>query len=416
MIHLPPALKHRQFTLIWVGLIISMIGTQMQQWALFWHISQLSRSPIAVSIVGGVRFAAVLSFSLIGGLVADRYNRRSILFMTESISLAVALVLGVLTLAGVIRLWHIYVLTAIQASAMAFDLPARQSLVPNLVPREDLPNAFSLQAIAFNTGAIAGPALSGVIIAYCGQAYAYLMNAVSFVAVIFALAVMGQVAQQRAALRTGFRAALEDIRAGVRFIGSQPLILSSMILDFFATFFASANTLLPYFTQFVLHVDEIAYGWLAAAGSMGAVVVGLVVSQFARIRRQGLWLLGSVMVFGLATIVFGMSRIYTVIFLALVVAGAGDSVSTIIRNTIRNLQTPDALRGRMTGVNQIFFMGGPQLGEIEAGAVAQGWGVSFAIISGGIGTILIVLLIAARWRVLLRYDGSEPAQPGAGAD
>ena len=393
-----------------------MIGTQMQQWALFWHISQLSRSPIAVSIVGGVRFAAVLSFSLIGGLVADRYNRRSILFVTQGVSLAVALVLGLLTLTGVIRLWHIYVLTAIQASAMAFDLPARQSLVPNLVPREDLPNAFSLQAIAFNTGAIAGPALSGVIIAYWGQAYAYLMNAVSFVAVIFALAVMGQVTQQRAALRTGFRAALEDIRAGVHFIGSQPLILSSMILDFFATFFASANTLLPYFTQFVLHVDEIAYGWLAAAGSMGAVVVGLVVSQFARIRRQGLWLLGSVLVFGLATIVFGMSRIYAVIFLALVVAGAGDSVSTIIRNTIRNLQTPDSLRGRMTGVNQIFFMGGPQLGEIEAGAVAQGWGVSFAIISGGIGTILIVLLIAARWRVLLRYDGSEPAQAGAEAD
>jgi len=416
VIHLPPALKHRQFTLIWVGLIISMIGTQMQQWALFWHISQLSRSPIAVSIVGGVRFAAVLSFSLIGGLVADRYNRRSILFVTQGVSLAVALVLGLLTLTGVIRLWHIYVLTAIQASAMAFDLPARQSLVPNLVPREDLPNAFSLQAIAFNTGAIAGPALSGVIIAYWGQAYAYLMNAVSFVAVIFALAVMGQVTQQRAALRTGFRAALEDIRAGVHFIGSQPLILSSMILDFFATFFASANTLLPYFTQFVLDVDEIAYGWLAAAGSMGAVVVGLVVSQFARIRRQGLWLLGSVLVFGLATIVFGMSRIYAVIFLALVVAGAGDSVSTIIRNTIRNLQTPDSLRGRMTGVNQIFFMGGPQLGEIEAGAVAQGWGVSFAIISGGIGTILIVLLIAARWRVLLRYDGSEPAQAGAEAD
>ena len=187
-----------------------------------------------------------------------------------------------------------------------------------------------------------------------------------------------------------------------------------MILDFFATFFASANTLLPYFTQFVLHVDEIAYGWLAAAGSVGAVVVGLVVSQFARIRHQGLWLLGSVLVFGLATIVFGMSRIYAVIFLALAVAGAGNSVSTIIRNTIRNLQTPDAMRGRMTGVNQIFFMGGPQLGEIEAGAVAQGWGVSFAIISGGIGTILIVLMIAARWRMLLRYDGSEPAPAGAG--
>ncbi len=170
MLHIPPALKHRQFTLLWLGLIISMVGSQMQQWALFWHISQLSRDPIAVSIVGGVRFVAVLCFSLIGGLVADRANRRMILFVTQSISLLVAFVLGLLTFFGVIQLWHIYLLTAIQASAMAFDLPARQSLVPNLVPRQDLPNAFSLQSIAFSIGAIVGPALSGVVIGYWGQA------------------------------------------------------------------------------------------------------------------------------------------------------------------------------------------------------------------------------------------------------
>lgn len=386
-----------------------MIGTQMQQWALFWHISQLSPSPIAVSVVGAVRFGAVLVFSMLGGLVADRYNRRSVLFITQSVALGVALGLGILTMLGVIRLWHIYLLTALQAATMAFDMPARQSLVPNLVPREDLPNAFSLQSIAFNTGAIAGPALSGLIIAYWGQHVAYNLNGLSFLAVIFALVLMGAVPQHQAAARRGLRAALQDMDAGVRFIRGQPLILSSMILDFLATFFASANTLLPYFTQHVLRVGEVAYGWLAAAGSVGAVVVGLVVSQFGRIRRQGQLLLGSVVVFGLAAILFGASRTYAVVFGALVLMGAADSVSTIIRNTIRNLQTPDSLRGRMTGINQIFFMGGPQLGEIEAGAVAQGWGVPFAIISGGVGTILIVALIAARWPVLLRYRGDEPA-------
>src|SRR4030095_7292594 len=156
MLHIPPALKHRGFALLWVGLLISIIGSQMQQWALFWHISQLSKDPIAVSVVGGVRFLAVLSFSLVGGLVADRYNRKTILFITQSTSLLVALVLGLLTYFHVITLWHIYALTAVQAVAMAFDLPARQSLVPNLVPRGDLPSAFSLQSIAFNTGAIVG--------------------------------------------------------------------------------------------------------------------------------------------------------------------------------------------------------------------------------------------------------------------
>ena len=405
---LPPALRHRQFTLIWVGLIISMIGSQMQQWALFWHISQLSLAPIAVSIVGAVRFAAVLSFSMIGGLVADRYNRRAILFFTQTIELGVALMLGLLTMLGTIQLWHIYLLSAIQAAAMAFDMPARQSLVPNLVPRDDLPNAFSLQSIAFNTGAIVGPALSGVTIAYWGQESAYLVNSLSFVAVITALVAMGAVPQQQSPARKGLRAALEDMRMGIRFIGRQPLILSSMILDFFATFFASANTLLPYFAQYVLRVGEVAYGWLAAAASVGAVAVGLVVSQFGRIHRQGKLLLGSVIVFGFAAILFGVARNYAVVFGALALMGAADSVSTIIRNTIRNMQTPDALRGRMTGINQIFFMGGPQLGEIEAGAVAQGLGVPFAIISGGIGTILIVALIAARWPILLHYNGNEP--------
>jgi MFS family permease len=181
-----------------------------------------------------------------------------------------------------------------------------------------------------------------------------------------------------------------------------------MILDFFATFFASANTLLPYFAQYVLHVGEVAYGWLAAASSVGAVGVGLVISQFQRLRRQGQLLLGSVFLFGMAAILFGAARSYALVFGALVLMGGADSVSTIIRNTIRNLQTPDSLRGRMTGINQIFFMGGPQLGEIEAGALAQGLGLPFAIMSGGVGTILIVTLIAARWPVLWNYNGDEP--------
>jgi MFS family permease len=307
MIHVPPALKHRSFALLWAGLLISIVGSQMQQWALFWHISQLSKDPIAVSVVGGVRFLAVLAFSLIGGLVADRYNRRTIMLMTQSISMLVALTLGVLTWSGDIRLWHIYTLTAIQAAAMAFDLPARQSLVPNLVPRADLPSAFSLQSIAFNTGSIVGPAMSGVIIGYLGQEYVYLINAATFLGVIIALILLGPVPQSRSAVQRGLRAAWTDIGAGVTFIRKQPLILSTMILDFIATFFASANTLLPYFAQNILHIGAVAYGWLAAAQSIGAVMVGIIASQYRQIRNQGILLLGSVVVFGLATILFGLS-------------------------------------------------------------------------------------------------------------
>jgi len=409
MIHVPPALKSRNFALFWSGLLISMVGSQMQQWALFWHISQLSKDPIAVSVVGGVRFVAVLCFSLLGGLLADRYNRRSILYFTQSTAMLVALILAALTLTGVIQLWHIYVLTGVQAISMAFDLPARQALVPNLVPRDILPSAFSLQSIAFNTGAIVGPALSGIVIGYLGQAATYLINALSFLAVILALVLLKDVYQQPSEIRNGLGAALADIRDGVRFISRQPLILSSMILDFIATFFSAANTLLPYFAQNVLHVGEVAYGWLAAAQSIGAVTVGLIASQYNHIRRQGPLLLGSVVVFGLATILFGAARTYTLVFVALIMIGAADSVSTIIRNTIRQLITPDSLRGRMVSINQIFFMGGPQLGEVEAGAVAKYFGVPFAIVSGGIGAILGVFLVASMWPTLARYNGDELA-------
>jgi MFS family permease len=299
---------------------------------------------------------------------------------------------------------------------MAFDLPARQSLVPNLVPREVLPSAFSLQSIAFNTGSIVGPAMSGVIIGYLGQEYVYLINGVTFLAVILALILLGPVPQSRAQVERGMRAAWTDIFDGVKFILNQPLILSTMILDFIATFFASANTLLPFFAQNILHIGEVAYGWLAAAQSIGAVLVGIIASQYHHIRRQGMLLVTSVVVFGGATILFGVSRIYAVIFLALALMGAADSVSTIIRNTIRQLNTPDSLRGRMTSINQIFFMGGPQLGEVEAGAIAQFFGIPFAIISGGIGTILGVWLIVSIWPALPRYNGDEPTIQSATAD
>lgn len=414
--HIPPALKHRKFVFLWLGLMISQAGSQMQIWALFWHISTLSNNPIAVSAIGAIRFVPVVFFSLLAGLVADRYNRRKIVFLTQITATLVALALGVLTMTHTITLWHIYALTAIQASAMAFDLPARQSLIPSLLPPEDLPSAFSLQSIAFNLGSVIGPGLSGIIIAYYGQEYTYYLNAISFLAVIIALVLMGHVSQPAPANALSLKNSLSDIGAGIRFIRNQPIIMSSMILDFFATFFSSANTLLPYLAHSVLHVDAVVYGWLAAAQSMGAVTAGVFISQLSDLRRQGTVLLTAVCVFGLMTILFGVSTQVDLTFLALIGIGAADTVSTVIRNTVRQMQTPDAMRGRMTGINQIFFSGGPQLGEIEAGAVAQAFGVPFAIISGGVGTILGAWLIIARWPQLGKYDHQEPQLAVSPAD
>jgi MFS family permease len=189
-----------------------------------------------------------------------------------------------------------------------------------------------------------------------------------------------------------------------------------MLLDFAATFFASANTLMPIIAKEVLQVGVVEYGYLSAAQAVGAVLVALAISQVKELRRQGSLLIGSVVVFGLATILFGMTRSFVVAWLALATTGAADGVSTIIRNTIRQLQTPDHIRGRMTSVNQIFFQGGPQLGEIEAGAVAQLFGAPMAVISGGIGCLVGLFLIAWKWPDLARYRGDEPMLAGATAD
>ncbi len=418
---LPPALHHRRFVYLWLGLMISMAGSQMQLWALYWHIRTLSNQPIAVSGIGVARFLPVLAFSLIAGLVADRFDRRKVMLLTQTSQALVALALGLLTFLGHVQLWHLYVLTAIQAIAGAFDLPARQALTPNLVPVQDLPSAFSMQSIAFDLGAIVGPGLSGIVIGYLGQSYAYFFNAISFIAVILALFLIGPVAQQfsrqpAAAPGAGLAASWSAIREGIHFILHQPIILSSMILDFFATFFSSANTLLPFVARDVLHVGAVPYGWLSAAQSIGAVTAALVISQRVHIRRQGQVMLGAVTAFGVATIVFGLSRSFWLTMAALAFVGGSDAVSTIIRNTIRQMQTPDFIRGRMTSVNQIFFMGGPQLGEIEAGVVAQAFGTPFAILTGGLGCIAAVAWIGWRWPQLRRYDGSEPSLAGANAD
>jgi len=413
-LHVPPSLRHRRFFYLWLGQLISITGTQMQIWALFWHINQLNENPIALGGIGLARILPVIVFSLLGGALADAYNRRRVLFITQIAMALLALTLGFLTRSGDITIWHIYALTALQAVAVAFDGPARQALIPNLVPPKDLPNAFSMKFTADQVGAVLGPALTGFVIVFAGQEAVYYFNAMSFVAVLVALILIGDVAQKFSPEAAGV--SLDSIRAGIRFILGKPVILSSMLLDFVATFFASANTLMPIIAREVLMVGVVEYGYLSAAQAVGAMIAALVISQLKELGRQGPIFLGAVFVFGVATILFGTSRLFAIAWLALAATGAADAVSTIIRNTVRQLQTPDHMRGRMTSVTQIFFQGGPQLGEIEAGTVAQLFGAPFAVITGGLGCIAGLFLIVLRWPQLIRYNGDEPALAGVPAD
>jgi MFS family permease len=403
------ALQHRNFRLLWFGQIVSFSGTMMQNAAILWHVSLLvapeSRG-LALGLVGLVRVLPIVLFSLVSGVAADRFDRRRIMIVTQSAMAVLAGALAVLTFRGLSSPWPIYVLSALSAAASAFDGPARQSLVPNLVPREHLPNAISLNTIMMQVGAVAGPTLAGLVIAWKGVAPIYWINAASFLFVLAALLLMRNV-PGRETRNDGDRSTAFTFAAamdGLRFVFSQPLIRSSMLLDFFATFFSSATALLPIFAQDILTVGARGYGWLYAAPSVGALAAsGVMVRLVERIQRRGHVLIAAVAGYGLATVAFGLSRSFWLMFTCLAITGATDTVSMVLRNIIRQFETPDHLRGRMVGVSMVFFMGGPQLGELEAGLVAHWFGAPFSVVSGGLGCLLATGWLAARTRVLREY-------------
>ena len=394
----------------WIGHLISIAGSQMQLWALYWHLRTLSDQPMVISGIGLVRFLPVFLLSLIAGVAADRFDRRKMAILTQVALGLVALFLGLTTSWGVVSLWVIFGLVIIQSVAVAFDGPARQALIPSLVPRENLANAYSLTSIASKVGGILGPGICGVVIAFLGLQWAYWINAISYLAVIAALIAMGDIRTIIEKKAFELRGTFRDIREGIEFIKNSPIIFSVMFLDFFGTFFSSANTLLPFVARDILHVGPIQYGWLSASQSIGTVIIGLYLSQKTRLLRQGMLISISVAMFGLATILFGVSASFWLTMLALILIGVFDGLSTIIRNTVRQMLTPDAMRGRMMSITQIFFKGGPQLGEVESGLVAQILGVPFAIVSGGVGCVLAACIVVKKIPQLWNYNGDEAIQ------
>lgn len=362
----------------------------MQVVAINWHISLLTNyNPLALGLVGLSRVAPIIFFSLAGGAVADAHDRRKVMLVTQSAMAIFAAILGLLTDRGLQVVWQIYLLNVLAASAFAFDTPARQALIPSLVPREHLSNALSLNSIMFDVATIVGPMLAGILIGVRDVAIVYWINALSILAVIGALLIMHPARQEIKQTAT-----VGAVLEGLRFVFRQPIVRSTMLLDFFATFFSSANQLLPIFAAQILQVGALGYGLLSAASALGSLIAGSAMGFITRIRKPGAVILWSVAIYGLATLVFGISRSFVVSLFMLAATGASDTVSMILRQTIRQVVTPDELRGRMTSVNMIFFMGGPQLGELEAGLVAALFSAPVSVITGGLGCLIAAAVTA----------------------
>lgn len=397
-------LRYRDFRLLWTGQVFSMIGSRMQGAALLWHLYVVTGSKYALGWMGLARVIPILVFALLGGLVADALDRRRLMLVSQTTMGILAAVLGVWTWLGLHSAWPIYLVAGLTAGAFAFDGPARQSMIPTLVPRDHLAAAVSLNSLSAQVASILGPTLMGLIIQHGNIAWIYWANAASFLAVIIGLLLMRP---QAPAPGERPQISIAALREGLQFVGRSRLLIALMLLDFVGTFFSSATVLLPVYARDILHVGPSGYGWLVAAASVGSLGAAAFMTLAPPIARQGFTVLWAVFLYGAATVVFGLSTSFWLCFLALAGTGAADTISTVLRQTIRQLITPDALRGRMTAINMLFFQGGPQLGELEAGLVAGWMGPVFSVVSGGFACVFIVAFAALKAPWLREYRASD---------
>jgi MFS family permease len=368
--------------------------------AISWHVYDLSRSPFELGLLGAVQFAPALGLSLVGGSVADAYDRRRILQLTQLVVVAGALGLCLASSLGVVNVPLLFAVVFVESVAAAFENPARSALLPLVVSRERFPAAVpvysTFQALAF----MAGPALvGGAVIGIAGVGAAY-----ASAAALSAVAIVGLERVRPRPPEGGRRAvSWQAIRDGVAYVRSQPVLLGCMTLDMFAVIFAGATALIPVYAAEILRVGPGRYGILAASMAVGACAMSLLLVLRPPIVEQGRALVAAVAVFGLATIGFGVSRSFWVSVALYALAGMADQVSVVMRSTIVQLTTPDPLRGRVSSINMIFIGASNQVGAMESGFVAALTSATFSVVSGGVACLGVVGFVAARIPALRRY-------------
>jgi MFS family permease len=421
------AFRFRGFRLFTAGNLLSIMGRQMLAVAVEWEMYARTHSATALGLVGLVIAIPVVALSLPAGHLADRFSRKRIILVSQIFSAltsaALALVswqhlaippLGILrggnyalaAIAGVFERHHpafhfddasiplIYLLLFIYGAARTFGWAARSSFFPGLVSRDAFSNAVTWNNSVFQIGSVTGPAISGLLIAHVGFPCVYAIDALC--AFAFFLLVLPIRRGARVANQVG-QSAWRSLVAGMRFVLSKKVILATITLDLFAVFLGGATALLPIFADQILHCGPVGLGWMRAAPAVGAFIMALVVAYLPPMRHAGKTLLWCVTAFGIATIIFGLSKTFWLSLGMLFVAGAVDSVSVIIRGSIVQLVTPDEMRGRVSSVNNIFIGTSNEFGALESGLTAALFGPVVSVVGGGIGTILVVIAAALKW-------------------
>ncbi len=401
------ALKCRDFRLLFVGVVVSNIGLQMQGTAIGWELYDRTHSAYALGFVGLIALIPLLALALPAGHIIDTHDRRRVLIMSLAIFTAASIGLALVsrTHGPLAALYGCVLLTGV---ARAFHTPARNALLPELVPPAILANAVTWNSGGWQLASVVGPAVGGALIAALGGAVAvYVCSAVATLTFL----VLAATIRHRSTERLTQVMTASALVAGVRFVARSKLLLPIITLDLFAVLLGGATTLLPIYAKDILHVGPAGLGWLDAAPSLGAVLMAVALASFPPMRRAGRTLLWAVLGFGVGTLVFGVSRNFALSLTMLAVIGGLDMVSVVIRNTIAPLVTPDEMRGRVGSITGLFIGTSNLLGGFESGAVAGAFGPVFSVVSGAIGTVIVVFAVAWYWPSVRRLGTLASVEP-----
>jgi MFS family permease len=392
--------RFREFRAFCAARFLTGIALQVHNVGLGWLVYDRTGSVLALGLVGLAAFLPALLLALVAGAAADRYDRRLIMICCWSIIALGDLALLAVALNPSLPVWPIYVLTVLVGGSRSFANPASQALLPNLVPKAYFSHAVTMATTAWQSSSIAGPALGGFLYAL-GPAVVFGFASASFALAAVAIATV-RPREQGGPNRP--RPTLESLFAGISFIKSRPVILGAISLDLFAVLLGGAVALLPVYAKDILHTGPWGLGLLRSAPALGAVGMTIVLASYPLRRHAGRRMFAAVAVFGLATIVFGLSTSFPLSLAALFVIGAADMVSVVVRQTLVQAETPDDMRGRVSAVNSVFIGASNELGEFESGALAAAIGPVGSVVVGGIGTIVVAALWTRLFPTLWKRD------------
>jgi MFS family permease len=402
---LPAVLHNRDFDLYWAGVVLSQIGTRGAVAANLYQVFELTGSTVQVGLVGLAQAAALLVLSPLGGVYADRLDRRRLLQWTQGIALAVSAVLALVTFSRVATTWMVVLSALLATAAATFDQPARQALIPAMVPRERLVDAFALLNPSRELAILAGPSIAGILIALGGPGAVYVLDAVTYAALVVILGVLRVPAlvpdKPHAPL-------LESLREGASYVRRRPVIWQLMGLDLSATVFGAYRVILPAFALDVLGVGAAGYGLLSAAPSAGALLGSVLVFRLVRSARSGLIVLTSTAAYGVAVIGLALAQTFVLALVLAALLGVADALATTVRHAAVQVETPDSLRGRVSSIYQMASRGGPALGDTVIGAASGILGPVVALAVGGLVPVAAAIATALGGPTIRDYSVVKP--------